>query len=267
MKHIKITAFTLVELLIVISIISILALIAIPNFGDAQIRAKVAATKSNMRNVAIKFEMQALDTNRYPLAGKWRWMLLYKYPQWVEDDRSTPDELLLKAYDKMYGPFEDPFEYQASKKYGIQDAEWPVRRDLSYLCHGFNFFHPPMMLSAIGNDVRWQSDDPFIPYVPCFWGFVAGKTGDWVLYSPGPDLTVETPQWLRVPGQAEITSPENGYFDRMLFHVYDPTNGTVSYGNIFRSQRDPSGFGTYDIVYEFPKLVRYCNTGVYEGGP
>jgi prepilin-type N-terminal cleavage/methylation domain-containing protein len=62
--------FTLIELMVVLSIISILTIIALPNFGEAQTRAKVAATKSNLRNVAIKFELLGTDTNRYPLAGK-----------------------------------------------------------------------------------------------------------------------------------------------------------------------------------------------------
>ena len=43
------TGFTLIELLIVIAIILILIAIALPNFLEAQIRAKVTAAKSEMR--------------------------------------------------------------------------------------------------------------------------------------------------------------------------------------------------------------------------
>lgn len=64
MKHNK--GFTLIELLIVIAIILILIAIALPNFLEAQVRAKVARAKGEMRSINIAMNSYYLDFNIYP---------------------------------------------------------------------------------------------------------------------------------------------------------------------------------------------------------
>lgn len=61
--------FTLIELLIVVAIIGILAAIAVPNFLNAQIRAKIAGTQADMRNLGTAIEQYRLDNNSYPLTS------------------------------------------------------------------------------------------------------------------------------------------------------------------------------------------------------
>ncbi len=58
------SGFTLIELLIVVAIIAILAAIAVPNFLEAQTRAKVSRTVSDMRTIATGLEMYTIDHNR-----------------------------------------------------------------------------------------------------------------------------------------------------------------------------------------------------------
>lgn len=59
-------AFTLIELLIVVAIIAILAAIAVPNFLEAQTRAKVTRIKSDLRSIATGIESYVVDNNVDP---------------------------------------------------------------------------------------------------------------------------------------------------------------------------------------------------------
>lgn len=70
-KEKNINGFTLIELLIVVAIIAILAAIAIPNFLQAQIRAKVARSKSEIQTLFTATEAYEVDFNAYPVASGW----------------------------------------------------------------------------------------------------------------------------------------------------------------------------------------------------
>ena len=58
-------AFTLIELLIVVAIIGILAAIAVPNFLNAQIKAKVSRAQAELTTIRTAMEMYRLDNNQY----------------------------------------------------------------------------------------------------------------------------------------------------------------------------------------------------------
>ncbi len=57
--------FTLIELLIVVVIIGILAAIAIPKFSQTKDKAKVAAAKSEVKNLMTSMESYYTDHNTY----------------------------------------------------------------------------------------------------------------------------------------------------------------------------------------------------------
>ncbi|MBN2328112.1 MAG: prepilin-type N-terminal cleavage/methylation domain-containing protein [Candidatus Omnitrophica bacterium] len=62
-------AFTLIELLIVVAIIGILAAIAVPNFMNAQIKAKVSRVQADFQAFSVALETYCLDFGRYPVVS------------------------------------------------------------------------------------------------------------------------------------------------------------------------------------------------------
>lgn len=65
-NHRSSTAFTLIELLIVVAIIGILAAIAVPNFINAMMRAKIAKAESELRTITTALESYKVDNSIYP---------------------------------------------------------------------------------------------------------------------------------------------------------------------------------------------------------
>ncbi len=93
-------AFTLIELLIVVAIIGILAAIAVPNFLNAQVRAKIAKVEGDFKALATAIEMYHLDTNNYLPYPEWGG---HTHPQYF-NALSTPVAYMSNP-DGIYDPF------------------------------------------------------------------------------------------------------------------------------------------------------------------
>ncbi len=63
---IKSRGFTLIELLIVVAIIGILAAIAVPNFLNAQLRARIARTNADLKAISTAIDSYYIDCNSHP---------------------------------------------------------------------------------------------------------------------------------------------------------------------------------------------------------
>jgi general secretion pathway protein G len=68
-------AFSLIELLIVVAILSLLTAIGVINFQMAQVRAKVTRVGSDMRTIAMALESYRVDQKGYPIAADGDWLL------------------------------------------------------------------------------------------------------------------------------------------------------------------------------------------------
>jgi prepilin-type N-terminal cleavage/methylation domain-containing protein len=191
--------FTLIELLIVVAIIAILAAIAIPNFLEAQVRAKVSRAKADMRSVTNGIESYFVDHNKYPndVEDGWPWYLTVQL--------TTPISYLTSTN------LNDPFREHITTTYHVY---WKRYRYINYPANLYNW-------GGLGpNWIGWR---PVVSESDCLAGMA--KFGLWRLSSAGPDRT------------ASYDDVTYFYFTNPI--IYDPTNGTVSWGDIVRSQKDP----------------------------
>lgn len=188
--------FTLIELLIVVAIIGILAAIAIPNFMEAQTRAKVARVKADMNTIGQAMEMYQLDNNSYiPIArdhhsktGRIHYGILSAWWLYVEFTGGTVN--CLGAY--LTTPISyissvpiDPF---TSNYTGPTYSGWD----------GVPHVSSCLYFGGLGVEVSWgmQNGRPY-------------RDIGYLLISHGPDIDLD------------YNPP------------YDPTNGTISNGDIF----------------------------------
>lgn len=212
-------AFTLIELLIVVAIIAILAAIAVPNFLEAQTRAKISRAKADMRSISTGLESYKIDTNKYPLMTPNAWSLTFgsSHP----DMPPTLERLTTPiAYLTSGQSFVDPFI--GEKQYHGRDIESVQIIDDRLVAAGLtkDKANPHRLYRYNARGVRNAA----------IWNRTE-ETTYYLLESCGPDkhyhrmgdpLNVAD---SAIPGQKMILSKA----------LYDPTNGTVSRGSIWRA--------------------------------
>ena len=174
--------FTLIELLIVVAIIGILAAIAIPNFLQAQLRAKISRSQADMMTIAAALEIYAIDHDNYPFVG-----YTTDYTQKLAP-LTTPTTYLSEVPSQAFKEYL-PFGGTATRIYYYQDrdtAEWMYEQFPSF-------------------GRSW-------PY------YDSTELHHWYLSGVGPDGDYDQ-GWFGVGSN---------------YQLYDPTNGTVSSGDVIR---------------------------------
>lgn len=189
-------AFTLIELLIVVAIIAILASIAVPNFLEAQTRAKVSRAQADMRSMTTAVEAYMVDYNYYPLNGVLNQNGSIQHPQasvagppahkYLYDAITTPVAYISRV-------FEDPFVTRGS----APQPDWEP--------YYYRYFYTNLAWFA---RITEPSPPPVIFQKRDLWGI-------WIMAGAGPDGD-------RLDLSADLP--------------YDPTNGTISDGDLIRGQ-------------------------------
>jgi prepilin-type N-terminal cleavage/methylation domain-containing protein len=171
-------AFTLIELLVVVAIIAILAAIALPNFIEAQTRAKVSRARADIRTLVTAIESYRVDYNSYPTyhyadapGGYLEFHLGGKVPTWGSPDPDwdgrNPVTTPVAYITSMP---EDPFAAQrhgsprelreylyVNWPYAIERVGWPIFYDV-FQAYG------PYRIHSRGPDL--DGPDSGVPYDP-----------------------------------------------------------------------------------------------------
>jgi len=196
--------FTLIELLIVVAIIGILAAIAIPNFLQAQVRAKVARSIEELRQLDMANNIYLSDNNAYSFdwdSAGWPW--------YITDVMTTPINYLSSA-NTLKDMFRDGL-YASPNFARAERYRYILLQSNTETIDGTLW--PPAPFPGPFYS-RW-----FV------FNLDAGQTavfhnrfGAYKLSGAGPDKAADIDFALAVP-------------------VYDPTNGTISRGDLIRSQK------------------------------
>jgi len=225
--------FTLIELLIVVAIIAILAAIAVPNFLEAQTRAKVARVQADLRSVATAMESYRVDFNHYPIYynsddGK-------PYPSDVAYEVTFLSYRITTPIAYMSSLLRDPYtlkfgsDGQGGQNGRIENYTYYYRRRYSpshgsWRGPGGNPVYSGNYLSIAPVGKAYDCYN----HVGWFLGQPENQTVQWVIGSAGPDLVFPTLQRSTIPMYASMSDP--GLPDLR----YDPTNGTISEGDILQ---------------------------------
>jgi len=203
--------FTLIELLIVVAIIAILAAIAVPNFLEAQVRAKVSRGKTDMRSMATVLEAYQIDWNHY-VPDHTTGERLFRpdlVPKLVLFVLTTPVAYMTSVPKSAFVHKDPRTEQPKETPKGAQPDEY------FYVGESWTLGGIALVDGAKDNGKRWA----FV----CWGPDRVWNGGEYLIF--GEDVVNQV---------GVMDSPDVWGVVPYGGSIYDPTNGTVSYGDVVR---------------------------------
>lgn len=189
--------FTLAELLVVVAIIALLSAVAIPNLLESQTRAKVSRALADINTLRVAVEAYAVDQKSYPRMSS-------QGPPFYDFHEERG-----QSYSVTLGPWiTTPVAYLT--RFDLPDPFMRHADLFSRSLYKYESLWTLRLLKESGNE----------SFGDLFLDLFDREFGGFILYSSGPDRDVTV-------DSARLHYP----------HQYDPSNGTVSLGDIRRSQK------------------------------
>ena len=217
--------FTLIELLIVIAIILILIAIALPNFLEAQIRAKVSNVSAEMKMLESAIASYYIDRGRYP--GDGFEVGGFGFVAGVEGNPIVWSQLTTPVKYFMAIPVDEfmPAGYATDEAGEGADVRDPANNVYRYYADGWR-------CRASGNNPRSLARQPETCVVspeakgrmsPLPFDPDKAYAGKWIALSAGPNQEHNYGEWEmhRLSLSTKL-------------RTYSPTNGTRSRGDIVK---------------------------------
>ena len=237
-------AFTLIELLIVVAIIAILAAIAVPNFLEAQTRAKVSRVMSDQRTYATALGTYQIDNSSYPM-----W---YAPSASLGGNPPTghPAGIAMNINEALVTAMGGSVSNEDKTRY---------KNMASFAYKAQNGTNPPVSLTTPVSYLNTYVPDTFAGVKGVTFGYAAGPAG-FLMTSAGPDgrenLWFNTgggfpenkaleafvhggqslPSPFLIAGPVGVASPGNPTPSGNAAYTYDASNGTQSDGDVYRTQ-------------------------------
>lgn len=205
----KLHGFTLIELLIVVAIIAILAAIAVPNFLEAQTRAKVSRVQAELRTFGTALETYHIDYG--------------KYPKSLPGAQGEEITCLTTPIAYMNSLPRDTFKLQIRQK-TLDELSQQQIFDGAIYDYILYKFYPNLPRGSDGPALKGNNK----PFFDCVrMDAIVDKydsSFNWFMFSIGPDLDEE---------YVYISSQKFPF--TLVRRSYDATNGTLSSGDIYRA--------------------------------